>query len=91
VTVTVAGFLVWSTVLTAAFHVPKTPVGGMPVPPYCQSPAYWLVEPGGTLKSVMNSAGNMGRPAVSVPPWASVAPTFGFVALPGLLGMDENG
>jgi hypothetical protein len=78
VTVTVFGVTVWSIVLVAAFHVPQTPVGGMPVPPYCQSPASWLVLPGGTSKSVMYNDGNMGRPEVSVPPWASVAPTCKF-------------
>jgi hypothetical protein len=91
VTVTVAGFLVWSIVLTAAFHVPKTLVGGMPVPPDCQSPASSLLEPGGTLKSVMKSAGNIGRPDVSVPPWASVAPTCGFITLPGSVSRGETG
>src|SRR5947208_12037554 len=91
VTVTVFGVLLLSTILVAAFHVPKIFVGGMPVPPDCQSPASSLLEPGGTLKSVMNSAGNMGRPEVSVPPWASVAPTSGFVALPGSLSRGETG
>jgi hypothetical protein len=91
VTVTVFGVTVWSTNVAAAFHVPKTEVGGMPVPPYCQSPASWLVEPGGTSKSVMYSDGYMGRPEVSIPPWASDAPTFGFVTLPGFVSMAENG
>src|ERR1700758_991639 len=60
--VTVTVLLTWLIVAVAAFHVPKTSVGGLPVPPYCQSPARGLVLPGGTLKSVMNNAGNMGRP-----------------------------
>ena len=78
-------------VAVAAFHVPKTAVGGMPVPPNCQSPASGLVLPGGTLKSVMNSDGNIGRPAVSVPNWAIVAPTAGFVTLPGSVSRGETG
>src|SRR5207248_7335834 len=91
VTVTAGGFLVWSIILVAAFHVPKTLVGGMPVPPYCQSPASSLLDPGGASKSVMNSAGNIGRPEVSVPPWASVAPTSGFITLPGSVSRGETG
>ena len=78
--------------MVAAFHVPKTEVGGTPVPPYCQSPASWLVFPGGTSKSVMYSDGNMGRPDVSVPPWASDAPTFAFVTHVGVdVGPAEIG
>jgi len=33
------------------------------------------VLPGATSTSVTNSAGNIGRPDGSTPPWASVAPT----------------
>ena len=92
VTVITAGVLVWSTNLVAAFHVPKTASGGIPVPPNCQSPASWLVEPGGTSKSVMYSDGYMGRPDVSVPPSVSDAPTSGFVTLVGVaVGPAENG
>jgi hypothetical protein len=90
--VTVIVPLIWLIDLVAPFHVPKTAVGGMPVPPYCQSPARGLVEPGGRSKSVMYSDGNMGRPDVSVPPWASDAPTCGFSAVVGVdVGPVENG
>jgi len=84
VTVTTFGVLVWSIVLVAAFHVPKTASGGMPVPPYCQSPASWLVFPGGTSKSVMYSDGYIGRPDVSVPPAVSAAPTCGLITHVGV-------
>ena len=87
-TVTAVGELVLSTVLTAAFHVPKTALGGRGVPPDCQSPALLV---GSVVMSVMKSAGNIGRshrsgyPAhvdVSVPAWSpsrAVVPTWGFV------------
>ena len=55
VTVTVVGFVVLSTVLTAPFHVPKTASGGIPMPPYCQSPASGF--PGFAVTSVMYIAG----------------------------------
>src|SRR5438067_882829 len=82
--VTVVVLVVLSNALTAAFHVPKTALGGMPVPPNCQSPARGLLEPGNVSKSVMNSAGNIGRPDGSTPPWASVAPVCGFITHVGV-------
>ncbi len=47
-----------STVRTAPFHVPKTAWGGSGVPPDCQSPALLF---GFVVRSVMKSAGNIGR------------------------------
>src|SRR5437667_10785862 len=74
VTVTLAGMAVLSTVRTAAFQVPHTMFGGIPVPPCCQSPA--RLEAPLTVRSVMNRAGHSGRPppaATSLPVWSPLA------------------
>jgi hypothetical protein len=65
VSVTTAGVCVLSTVRVKYFQVPNTSLGGIAVPPYCQSPA-WLFGPL-TVRSVMKSDGYKGRPDTSLP------------------------
>src|SRR5439155_746381 len=101
VIVTSGGTLVLSTVRTAAFQVPKTALGGMPVlpshsgdgnkGPICQSQA--LLSSFGWVMSVMNSAGHIGRPSGSVPaksPVRAWQPTSGWSAEPGSDGSGET-
>src|SRR5881628_3652855 len=59
--------------LVAAFHVPKTPLGLLGVPPNCQSwhldgigSAAVQMTSGSAVMSVMKSAGKIGRPEGSV-------------------------
>src|ERR1041385_5051223 len=90
VTVTLGGVLVLSTILTAAFQRPHTIVGGMPVPPCCQSPD--LLSPSFRERSVRNSAGHNGRPPpadTSLPaigPLATISPTNGSLTHVGVKG-----
>jgi hypothetical protein len=90
VTVLVAGERVLSTILTAPFQVPKTALGAIAVPPFCQSPASGFPV---AVTSVTNSAGNSGRPDTSVPDWSPLAivdPTIGGIALPGFVLKGET-
>jgi hypothetical protein len=79
VTVIAVGDTVLSTVLTAAFHVPKTSLGLFGTPPNCQSPSRGFDV--SVVVSVTNSTGHIGRPQsgsplqvfVSVPDWSDGA------------------
>ena len=86
---TVFGVFDLSIVSTAPFQVPKTALGGIAlVLPCCQSPPRLVRLP---VMSVTKSAGNIGRFEVSTPPCAIVAPTPGFVVLPGFDVIVDSG
>ena len=53
-------FFVLSINFVALFHVPQTEVGGIALPPCCQSPILLLAP--FTVRSVMNKAGHKGLP-----------------------------